>query len=108
MGIDRRLRDPCYHLAATHFYAMACVIGDDLWSSDLLTPSSSMLSLRGVLLMIALLLLADQGISLLIEPFNHSSFYMLVGETLRYPVLILLFVLLARRGLKAPIVSSTY
>ncbi|CSB66620.1 Uncharacterised protein [Vibrio cholerae] len=34
MGIDRRLRDPCYHLAATHFYAMACVIGDDLWSSD--------------------------------------------------------------------------
>lgn len=74
----------------------------------LLTPSSSTLSLRGVLLMIALLLLADQGISLLIEPFNHSSFYMLVGETLRYPVLILLFVLLARRGLKAPIVSSTY
>lgn len=74
----------------------------------LLKPVSSTLSLRGVLLMIVLLLLADQGISLLIEPVNYSSLYVLIGEALRYPVLILLFVVLARRGLSTPMMSTTY
>lgn len=67
----------------------------------LLKPTSAPLSSRGVLIMVALLLLANEAISLLIGPFNHSSLYVLIGETLRYPVLALLFVVLARRGVSS-------
>ncbi|MFG0605197.1 bifunctional NUDIX hydrolase/phosphatase PAP2 family protein [Vibrio mimicus] len=71
-----------------------------------LKPSSASLSLRDVLLMIALLLLANEGISFAIEPFNHSSLYALIGETLRYPLLVLLFAVLVRRHVKTPEITA--
>ncbi|MGL4830787.1 MAG: bifunctional NUDIX hydrolase/phosphatase PAP2 family protein [Vibrio sp.] len=68
--------------------------------------SSTSLSLRDVLLMIFLLLLANEGISLAIEPINHSSLYALIGETLRYPLLVLLFAVLVRRHVKTPEITA--
>ncbi|ENM5855027.1 bifunctional NUDIX hydrolase/phosphatase PAP2 family protein [Vibrio mimicus] len=73
-----------------------------------LKPASAPLSLRDVLLIIALLLLANEGISMAIELVSYSGWYSLIGETLRYPLLVLLFVALVRRCLKALVVRTAH
>ncbi|WP_195707076.1 bifunctional NUDIX hydrolase/phosphatase PAP2 family protein [Vibrio metoecus] len=73
-----------------------------------LKPISAELSFREVLLMIVLLLLANEVISLAVSPLNYSSLYSLIGETLRYPALILLFVLLARRRVKPSLTTPVH
>ncbi|MGL4225789.1 MAG: bifunctional NUDIX hydrolase/phosphatase PAP2 family protein [Vibrio sp.] len=72
-----------------------------------LKPAPSVLSLRDALLMIVSLLVVNQGISSAIEPFSYSGLYTLIGATLRYPLLILLFVGLLRLRSKSDLITDT-